>query len=282
VVQGVRAPVAPRASSSTANALRRGRPAYETGPSSTPPGGAQRVGCNCEERRSIPRWHRGESAGEAGEGGSPRAQARRAGSGARAGRERVKDLIGVPGPGCGLVCSQPSREGGCRWLAAALALDPVMDRGTGDAEHSLGLTRALICTSFEDLTCMKGTKGVAWSPQPAQGAREGTQPTQGAPSRSTPSARRSSLERRAGLLMCLPRTARPTRASQIRARCSASGRDATAGCDARAAALPRPSDGGRCAPPALGWPRPHPLGGVRRERPGACRRRGKGARRRAR
>jgi hypothetical protein len=33
-----------------------------------------------------------------------------------------------------------------------------------DAEHSLGLTRALICTSFEDLTCPKGTEGVALSP----------------------------------------------------------------------------------------------------------------------
>jgi hypothetical protein len=52
--------------------------------------------------------------------------------------EGVKDLMGIPGPGCGLVCSQPSREGGCRWLAAALALNPVMDRGTGDAEHSPG------------------------------------------------------------------------------------------------------------------------------------------------
>jgi hypothetical protein len=56
----------------------------------------------------------------------------------------------------------------------------------------------------------------------------------------------------------------------------------TAACDARAAALLRPSDGERCARPALGWPRPRRLGGVRRGRPGACRRRGKGAGTRAR
>jgi hypothetical protein len=53
--------------------------------------------------------------------------------------------------------------------------------------------------------------------------------------------------------------------------------ESTAACDARAAALLRPSDGERCARPALGWPRPRRLGGVRRGRPGACRRRGKGA-----
>jgi hypothetical protein len=31
----------------------------------------------------------------------------------------------------------------------------------------------------------------------------------------------------------------------------------------------------RCAPPAVGWPRPRRLGGVRRARPGACRRSGR-------
>jgi hypothetical protein len=56
----------------------------------------------------------------------------------------------------------------------------------------------------------------------------------------------------------------------------------TAACDARAATLLRPSDGERCARPALGWPRPRRLGGVRRGRPGACRRRNKGAGTRAR
>jgi hypothetical protein len=59
-------------------------------------------------------------------------------------------------------------------------------------------------------------------------------------------------------------------------------RCARAGTDARAVAPPGLSDDVRCAPPAPGWPEPRRLGGVRRERSGACRRRGRGPRRHAR
>jgi hypothetical protein len=57
---------------------------------------------------------------------------------------------------------------------------------------------------------------------------------------------------------------------------------ATVGGDARAATLPRRSDGERCAPPGLGWPRARRRGGVQRERLGAGRRRGRDPRRHAR
>jgi hypothetical protein len=60
------------------------------------------------------------------------------------------------------------------------------------------------------------------------------------------------------------------------------GRGATVGADARAATFPRRSDGECCAPPGLGWPRPRRPGGVRRERPGAGRRRGRDPRMHAR
>jgi hypothetical protein len=135
----------------------------------------------------------------------------------------------------------------------------------------LAVTPASFCMSFEVLTCTKGTVGLVWSTHTGSGRAEPetTGSSQGA-GHTGPAW--PPLPGR--LLMCLPRTARPTRASRIPARRSASGRAATVACVARAAALPRPSDDERSAPPALGWPRPRRPGGVRSARPGACRRSG--------
>jgi hypothetical protein len=70
-------------------------------------------------------------------------------------------------------------------------------------------------------------------------------------------------------------------AGRARQRTDAGG-GARSAADASGVALPHPSDDERCAQPALGWPGPRRHGDVRRERPGACRRRGRGRRRRAR
>jgi hypothetical protein len=81
--------------------------------------------------------------------------------------------------------------------------------------------------------------------------------------------------------VCLPRAAiDDRRASWWKPRQERGAeRGATVGADAHAAMLPRRSDGERCAPPRLGWPRACRSGGVRRERPGAGRRRGRDPRR---